>query len=118
MGPLCEHTVTCVLGVWHLHGEGATGPPPPPPLRLTTAVVLYIATHARYPMAAEDEAKSYATGESALTDMLELEHVIGYTGRAPANLHCHPKRVREFVCRCVYTQSGNGQQRNAVVVVS
>lgn len=36
-------------------------------------------------------------GESAVGDMLELEHVIGYTGRASANLHCHPKRPTDFL---------------------
>ena len=36
---------------------------------------------------------------SATGDVLELEHVIGYTGRSAHNIHCHPKRLNEFVCR-------------------
>jgi len=50
-------------------------------------------------MATMDESKSVA--ESAAGDMLELEHVIGYTGQAAGTIHCHPKRLTEFVCRLV-----------------
>lgn len=36
--------------------------------------------------------------DTGLGDMLELEHVIGYTGRSMGTLHCHPKRTTEFLC--------------------
>lgn len=37
-------------------------------------------------------------GSAEVGDLLELEHVIGYTGRAQNTLHCHPARDGEFVC--------------------